>query len=154
MKKLWITLAAVVVALAFALVACGEKKAAPAGDKKAEEKKADKKAEEKKAEAPKAPTPPAPPPPAAPAPAAPAPGAAAPAPGGDAAIGVAECDDYLKKATECFGKNPAAKAALEPALKANKDAWSKAAATPAGKDGLKVGCKAALDGLAQNPMCK
>ena len=70
-------------------------------------------------------------------------------------IGVAECDDYITKYTACIGKMPAAaKTASESSMKQMHDAWKAAAATPAGKDGLKTGCKAALDGLAQNPMCK
>jgi hypothetical protein len=69
-------------------------------------------------------------------------------------IGVAECDDYIAKYSACLGKMPAAsKPAMEAAFKQMKDAWKTAAAGP-GKDGLKTGCKAALDGLAQNPMCK
>jgi len=91
------------------------------------------------------------------APAAAKPAAAAPAGGGGGGgdIGVAECDDYLKKMNDCLGKMPAeAKAAQEQAFKASKDAWKAAAATPQGKEGLKTGCKAALDALAQNPMCK
>ena len=75
--------------------------------------------------------------------------------GGGDKIGVAECDDYMTKYSACLGKMPAAsKAASETAFKAQKDAWKQAAATPAGKEGLKTGCKAALDSLDQNPMCK
>lgn len=70
-------------------------------------------------------------------------------------IGVTECDDYLKKMESCLGKMPAqAKAASEAAFKQNRDAWKQAASTPAGKEGLKTACKAALDAIAQNPMCK
>src|SRR5947208_151434 len=67
-------------------------------------------------------------------------------------IGVAECDDYLKKMETCLGKMPAeAKAASEAAFKQSRDAWKQAASTPAGKDGLKTACKAANDALANNP---
>ena|SRR5688572_22174059 len=70
-------------------------------------------------------------------------------------VGVAECDDYLKKMEACLGKMPAeAKAAQEQAFKQSRDAWKQAAATPQGKEGLKTTCKASLDALAQNPMCK
>jgi hypothetical protein len=70
-------------------------------------------------------------------------------------IGVAECDDYFKKLDACMGKMPAAgKAAFEQSRKQNHDAWKAAAATPQGKEGLKTGCKAAVDALAQNPACK
>ena|SRR6185436_18055562 len=82
-------------------------------------------------------------------------GSASSAAGGGDSVGVAECDDYLAKMTTCFAKMPAeAKAAQEQALKASKDAWRSAAATAAGKDALKTTCKAAMDALAQNPMCK
>ena len=84
-------------------------------------------------------------------PAADAPAAAAA--GGD--IGVAECDDYIKKMAACMDKMPAAsKTAMEQGFKASKDAWKQAAATPQGKDSLKTACKAAGDALASNPMCK
>ncbi len=70
-------------------------------------------------------------------------------------IGVQECDDYMAKMKACMDKMPAAaKGAQEQAFKTTTDAWKQAASTPAGKDGLKTGCKAALDALAQNPMCK
>jgi hypothetical protein len=71
-------------------------------------------------------------------------------------IGVAECDDYLKKWEACFSKQgAAAKAAAEPGMKQMRDAWKAAAAQGgAAKDALKTGCKSALDTLAQNPACK
>jgi hypothetical protein len=64
--------------------------------------------------------------------------------GGDSGTGVAECDEYIKKWNDCY-KDPAMKAAAEPGLKATKDAWKTAAETPAGKDGLKMSCKAMVD---------
>ena len=67
-------------------------------------------------------------------------------------IGVAECDEYFKKVDECFGKNPAVKAAMADSVAQNKTAWKAAAATPAGKDALKQSCKMAVDSLAQS--CK
>ena len=80
--------------------------------------------------------------------------AAAPAAGGGD-VGVQECDDYIKKMEACMGKMPAeAKAAMEQGFKQSKDAWTQAAATPQGKEGLKTACKAALDALANNPACK
>lgn len=91
-------------------------------------------------------TPPAPPaPPVEPAkPAEPAAGS------GD--IGVAECDDYIKKMTECIGKmDPTVKATYESTFASTKDAWKQAAATPEGKAGLQAGCKAALDAMASMP---
>lgn len=76
--------------------------------------------------------------------------------GGGDSIGVAECDDYLKKMEACLSKVPAeGKPAMEQAMKANKDAWKQAADQGgAAKDALKTGCKTALDALASNPACK
>lgn len=70
-------------------------------------------------------------------------------------IGVAECDDYITKYAACIAKMPAAaKTTAETGFKTQKDAWRAAAATPQGKEGLKTGCKMALDALAQNALCK
>ena len=70
-------------------------------------------------------------------------------------IGVAECDEYVTKYTACIGKMPAAaKTTAESGLKTQADAWKASAATPEGKAALKVGCKATLDSLANNPLCK
>ncbi len=70
-------------------------------------------------------------------------------------IGVAECDDYIKKYAACIEKMPAAgKSTAEAGFKAQQDAWKASAATPEGKAALKAGCKATLDSLASNPMCK
>lgn len=87
-------------------------------------------------------------------------GAAAPAGGGTAApvaaaaaggggdIGVKECDEYITKYSACLGKMPAeTKTAMEGAFTQMKTAWKQAAATPAGKDGLVAGCKAAMDAI-------
>ncbi len=67
-------------------------------------------------------------------------------------IGVAECDEYFKKADECFSKNPAVKAAMADSVAQNKTAWKQLAATPQGKESLKQTCKMATDSLAQS--CK
>lgn len=80
----------------------------------------------------------------APAPATPAPAPAAPvASTGD--IGVAECDDFLVKYEACLSdKVPeAARATLQQSLNATRDGWRQAAATPAGRDGLKTACEQA-----------
>ena len=63
--------------------------------------------------------------------------------GGDA-IGVKECDDYMKKWADCY-KDPAMKAAAKPALDQTVAAWKQAAATPQGKAGLATSCKMMLD---------
>ena len=67
-------------------------------------------------------------------------------------VGVAECDAYFKAVEACVSKNPAMKAAMDSAMKQNREAWKQAAATPQGKEGLKTGCKAATDALAAS--CK
>lgn len=72
--------------------------------------------------------------------------------GGDS-VGVAECDDYLKKMEACFAKDPATKTAMEPSMKQSREAWKTAAASGgAAKDALKTTCKASLDALPAN--CK
>lgn len=73
--------------------------------------------------------------------------------GGGDSVGVAECDDYLKKMEACFAKDPATKTAMEPGLKTSREAWKTAAASGgAAKDALKTTCKASLDALPAN--CK
>jgi hypothetical protein len=72
------------------------------------------------------------------------PAAAAPAAGGD--IGVAECDDYIKKMTDCAGKmQPEAAGPMKESMETMKKAWKDAASTPEGKTALASGCKQALD---------
>jgi hypothetical protein len=71
------------------------------------------------------------------------------------AIGVAECDEYITKYSACIAKMPAAaKTTAEAGFKTQQDAWKASATTPEGKAALKAGCKATLDALANNPMCK
>jgi len=77
--------------------------------------------------------------------------AAAPS-GGAGKVGVPECDEYVDKYQKCIsGKVPAA---AQAALKAGFDTavtqWQKAAATPEGKNGLAMACKAALDAAKQS----
>ena len=71
-------------------------------------------------------------------------------------IGIAECDEYFDKVEACMGKMPAeAKGAMEEAKKTFQTTWKEQAkAGGAQKDALKTGCKAAVDALASNPMCK
>lgn len=70
-------------------------------------------------------------------------------------IGVADCDAYIEKYAACIEKMPAAaKGTAEQGFKAQQDAWKAAAATPEGKKALAVGCKATLDSLANNALCK
>jgi hypothetical protein len=70
-------------------------------------------------------------------------------------IGVAECDEYIAKYQKCIDKMPAAaKTTAEQGFKTQRDAWRTAASTPQGKEGLKTGCKMALDSLANNALCK
>ncbi|MBX3190408.1 MAG: hypothetical protein KF819_25635 [Labilithrix sp.] len=71
------------------------------------------------------------------------------------AIGVQECDDYIKQYQACIDKMPAAsKSTAETGFKVQVDAWKASAATAEGKAALKTGCKATLDALATNPLCK
>lgn len=71
--------------------------------------------------------------------------------GGDAAaaIGVPECDEYIKNYTKCIEEKmtgPAKDTSLQ-ALKTSAEAWKKAAATPAGKEGLATACKTAAEAV-------
>lgn len=68
-------------------------------------------------------------------------------------IGIAECDDYIKKMTACLDKMPGeAKEASKKAMEDSKKAWKESA--KAAKDQTQQACKTALDALAQNPACK
>ncbi len=70
--------------------------------------------------------------------------------GGDQ-IGVAECDDYLRKYESCLSdKIPeAARASLRSSLDATRASWRSAAATPEGRAGLAQACRAARDAARQ-----
>lgn len=71
------------------------------------------------------------------------------------AIGVSDCDDYLKKAEACTSKQPAeGRASWEGSIKASREAWKKGVTGPQGKDAVLVSCKTALQNLDQNPLCK
>lgn len=60
----------------------------------------------------------------------------------EGAIGVAECDAYVKKmAAFLDGLPEEARAAREPGFKAMQKAWREAAQAPGGKEGLAATCK-------------
>jgi hypothetical protein len=63
------------------------------------------------------------------------------------AIDVPECEDYFKKWEECGKKNAAWKAVMADSVKQNREAWKLKAQTSAGKDELKLACKAATDAI-------
>jgi hypothetical protein len=70
-------------------------------------------------------------------------------------IGVAECDDYVKKYEACLNKSSApGKEQAMKGFKSQVDSFKTMAATPEGKATLKAQCKVALDNLPQNPFCK
>jgi Tfp pilus assembly protein FimV len=121
------TLMVVAVGLSLSLMACKDEAKAPAAAAPAAAKPA-----------------------AAAAPAAAAP-AAAPAAAGDS-VGVPECDEYITKYSKCLEEKvpAAAKDAMKSGFETMRKAWKEAAATPEGKQGLAVGCKAALDGAKQS----
>jgi hypothetical protein len=64
--------------------------------------------------------------------------------GGGDAIGVKECDDYVKTWKDCY-KDPTARAAAQPGLDQMTKAWKEQAKDPASKTALAQGCKMALD---------
>jgi hypothetical protein len=69
---------------------------------------------------------------------------AAAAPSGG--IGVAECDEYIKKMTECATKMaPEAAGPMKESMATMEKAWKDASSTPEGKTALASGCKQALD---------
>jgi hypothetical protein len=70
-------------------------------------------------------------------------------------IGVAECDEYLARARECFGRVPVAM--LEPLTKAietQTEDFRKIAQTSSGRADLVIACQNLLLGLSKNPACK
>lgn len=70
-------------------------------------------------------------------------------------VGVAECDEYLTKMEACIAKMPPEnRAAQEQAFKHSREEWKKTASSPQGKESLKVTCKAAVDAMTRDPMCR
>lgn len=69
--------------------------------------------------------------------------------GGGEGVGVPECDEYVEKYTACIDEKmpEAARETSKKALQTSVDAWKKAAATPAGKEGLAQACKTASDAV-------
>ena len=69
--------------------------------------------------------------------------------GGGEGVGVPECDDYVEKYTKGIDEKmpEAARETSKKALQTSVDAWKKAAATPAGKEGLAQACKTAADAV-------
>lgn len=66
--------------------------------------------------------------------------------GGGGDIGVAECDEYIKKMTDCSTKMaPEAAGPMKESMETMKKAWKDASSTPEGKTALASGCKQALD---------
>ena len=71
-------------------------------------------------------------------------GAAASGGGSADAVGVKECDDYIKTWKDCY-KDPTARAAAQPGLDQMTKAWKEQAKDPNSKAALAQGCKMALD---------
>jgi hypothetical protein len=73
---------------------------------------------------------------------------AAPADG----VGVAECDEYYAKIQACLSRDPRVKA-MEPAYKAQQDAWKQMVKTD--RATVQRNCKAALASFtASMPLCQ
>lgn len=66
-------------------------------------------------------------------------------------VGVPECDDYISKYEKCVAtKVPEmARAPMQDAFARTRADWKAAAATPEGKQGLAIACKAAADAAKQ-----
>jgi len=73
--------------------------------------------------------------------------------GGDS-VGVAECDEYIKKYEACLtkvaAKAPQVEGSLKTAFQAQRDSFKKGAETPQGKTALVSVCKGALDAAKKN----
>jgi hypothetical protein len=70
-------------------------------------------------------------------------------------VGVPECDAYLVRLGECMANaNPAAREAWEKTTGSLMESWRQAAASPEARTALAEGCRAAIDALAANSMCK
>ena len=69
-------------------------------------------------------------------------------PAGDS-VGVAECDEYIKKYEACLtkiaAKNPQIEGTLKTAFEAQRNGFKTAASTPQGKATLATACKQAID---------
>ena len=65
-----------------------------------------------------------------------------------ATVGVAECDDWLKKVEACMAKDPAMKTRYMPGYKMMNESWPRNfAAGGATRAALAPGCKTSLDTL-------
>ena len=84
---------------------------------------------------------------ASPAASVPAPAASTPPAAAAGEIGVAECDDYLRKWDACLATKVTgdAREQVKVALDATREAWNRASATPEGKAGLAAGCREAAE---------
>jgi hypothetical protein len=73
--------------------------------------------------------------------------------GGGDKIGVPECDEYIEKYEKCLTSSTkipdAAKTSMKSSFDQIRKSWKDAAATPAGKAGLAMGCKSAMDSAKQ-----
>jgi hypothetical protein len=68
-------------------------------------------------------------------------------PGGEAEVGVKECDDYLAKYTRCVSSKvpEQVRAAMVAAIDQSKAQWKTAASTPEGRAGLAQACTRAQE---------
>lgn len=77
----------------------------------------------------------------------PAPAASTPPAATPGEIGIAECDDYLRKWDACLATKVSAEAReqVKVALDATREAWKRAITTPEGKAGLATACSQAAE---------
>lgn len=73
--------------------------------------------------------------------------------GGGDKIGVAECDEYIEKYEKCLNTSTKipdeAKKSMKGAFDQMRTSWKQAAASPAGKASLAMGCKQAMESTKQ-----
>jgi hypothetical protein len=65
-------------------------------------------------------------------------------------VNLADCDEYITKVNACMAKDPHMRA-MEPAFRAQEDAWKQMARTDTAT--VQANCKTALASLAKMPSC-
>jgi hypothetical protein len=74
--------------------------------------------------------------------------------GGGGSIGVAECDEYLRKMASCIDKMPAGmRSSMRDAMETTRDGWVQISKGP-GKSALRDACAATLKSIDSIPYCK
>jgi hypothetical protein len=70
------------------------------------------------------------------------------------AVGIPECDAYLKKYESCLRHSKSRVAHADAMFKAQRESFRVAAGTPEGKSTLPAQCKSLHEKLLENPICR